>query len=76
VAHPTTGKGASDPAHRRLNEERKRREAEEENRLLYVAMTRAEDRLLLTYAERERGSSPWQKAVASIEAVTYAGKSN
>jgi ATP-dependent exoDNAse (exonuclease V) beta subunit len=71
--HPVTGKGVSDPSHRRLNEERKRRETEEENRLLYVAMTRAEDRLLLTYAERDRVSA-WQKAIQGIDAATYAGR--
>src|SRR5258708_11966322 len=71
--HPVTQEGASDPVHRILNEERKRREVEAENRLLYVAVTRGEDRLFLTYAERERGSSPWQKAVQGIDAVTYAG---
>ena len=70
--HPVTGDGASDTSHFKLVEEIKRREAEEEDRLLYVAMTRAEDRLFLTYAQREKGSSIWQKAAERIGAATYA----
>ncbi len=41
------------------------KEKAEENRLLYVAMTRAQDRLILSYAERRR-SSPWQKLAESV----------
>jgi len=70
--HPVTGRGTPDASHRALGVDLKRREAEEENRLLYVAMTRAEDRLFLTYAEREKKSTTWQKAVRGIEAATIA----
>ena len=41
------------------------KEKAEENRLLYVAMTRAEDRLILSYAEGKR-SSPWQKLAEAV----------
>ena len=58
--HPLTGQGQSDLAHQALIEQMALQEAAEENRLLYVAMTRAEDRLILSYAERKRSSS-WQK---------------
>jgi ATP-dependent exoDNAse (exonuclease V) beta subunit len=58
--HPVTGKGHSDLAHVALIEQIERKEEAEENRLLYVAMTRAQDRLILSHAERKR-SSPWQK---------------
>jgi ATP-dependent exoDNAse (exonuclease V) beta subunit len=58
--HPATGKGHSDLAHLALIEQIERKEEAEENRLLYVAMTRAQDRLILSHAERKR-SSPWQK---------------
>jgi ATP-dependent helicase/nuclease subunit A len=45
---------------------------DEENRLLYVAMTRASERLFLTYA-RNRNSRGWQKLVESaITAETFA----
>ncbi len=62
--HPVTGQGCSDAAHRTLTEEIERKETAEENRLLYVAMTRAQDRLILSHAERKR-SSPWQKLAES-----------
>ena len=58
--HPRTGKGQSDGAHLRVIAEMKQREKAEENRLLYVAMTRAEDRLILTHAETKRPSD-WQE---------------
>jgi len=52
--NPVTGAGQPDRAHKQIVEEIKAREAEEENRLLYVAMTRAQDRLILSYAEKKR----------------------
>lgn len=62
--NPATGAGQSDRAHKRIVEEIQAREAAEENRLLYVAMTRAKDRLILSYAAKKRGSS-WPKLVAN-----------
>jgi ATP-dependent helicase/nuclease subunit A len=70
--HPRTGKGQSDGAHLRVIEELKQREKAEENRLLYVAMTRAEDRLILTYAETKRPSD-WQKRAELVVPETVAG---
>jgi ATP-dependent exoDNAse (exonuclease V) beta subunit len=64
--NPVTGKGAPDANHRALSERRKNEESAEENRLLYVAMTRAEDRLILSHAERDR-SSAWVKLASRIE---------
>ncbi len=58
--HPLTGEGHSDSVHLALIEQMDLREKAEENRLLYVAMTRAQDRLILSHAEGKR-SSPWQK---------------
>ena len=50
----------------RLCEERRQREAEEEDRILYVAMTRARERLLLSGAiDFERFSQPRSGALAS-----------
>jgi ATP-dependent exoDNAse (exonuclease V) beta subunit len=72
--HPVTGKGRSDSAHRAAMEDLKRREEAEENRLLYVAMTRAEQRLILSYAERPH-SSRWRKmAEASVSQMTAADR--
>jgi ATP-dependent exoDNAse (exonuclease V) beta subunit len=62
---PVTGAGCSDPAHRAIVEEMDKREAAEENRLLYVAMTRAQNRLILSYAETRR-SSHWQKLAERV----------
>jgi len=58
--NPLTGKSQPDAAHAAIVEELKRRDEAEENRLLYVAMTRAEDLLILSECEK-RGLSPWQK---------------
>jgi ATP-dependent helicase/nuclease subunit A len=63
--NPATGKGQSDPAHARIMDELKKKEEAEENRLLYVAMTRAQQRLIITYAEKARGSSNWCKLAES-----------
>jgi ATP-dependent exoDNAse (exonuclease V) beta subunit len=63
--HPLTGQGHSDLAHRALIEQMDRQETAEENRLLYVAMTRAQDRLILSHAEKKR-ASPWQKLAESV----------
>jgi ATP-dependent exoDNAse (exonuclease V) beta subunit len=46
----------------------KARENEEANRLLYVAMTRAEDHLILTYARGERAPQHWARMVESFVA--------
>jgi len=64
--NPATGKGVHDAAHRAIADRRKREEDEEENRLLYVAMTRAEDRLILSYAERKQQSA-WVKLASQIQ---------
>ncbi|MFV1959125.1 MAG: 3'-5' exonuclease, partial [Planctomycetota bacterium] len=47
VRHPLEGVGHAPAGYEALREEEKEREAEEDLRLLYVAMTRAEERLLL-----------------------------
>lgn len=62
---PVTGKRAPDGAFASIESEQKRKSAEEEMRLLYVALTRAEDHLVLSYAaaERSRGSA-WSRLVA------------
>ncbi len=70
--NPATGKGQSDTAHAIAIAEIKQKEEAEENRLLYVAMTRAQDRLFLSYAEKGRASG-WQKlAEAAISSVSAA----
>jgi len=65
--HPVTGKGFSDLAHMALMERLEEKEAAEENRLLYVAMTRAQDRLVLSHAE-SKSSSPWRKLAELVVA--------
>lgn len=65
--NPATGEGVSDPVHDALKRGAKEREQREENRLLYVAMTRAMDRLVLSYAERRQASN-WQKLVEGVAA--------
>jgi ATP-dependent exoDNAse (exonuclease V) beta subunit len=58
--NPVTGEGTSDSVHLALSQQTELKEKAEENRLLYVAMTRAEDRLILSHIDGKR-SSPWQK---------------
>jgi ATP-dependent exoDNAse (exonuclease V) beta subunit len=58
--NPATGRGTPDAAHRTLSSRRRAEDEAEENRLLYVAMTRAEERLILSYAERKQ-QSPWMR---------------
>ena len=68
--NPVTGHGVPSRTHTLIQERQKQLDNAEENRLLYVAMTRAEDRLILSYAVRKQRSS-WQKiAQASIAEVT------
>jgi ATP-dependent helicase/nuclease subunit A len=69
--NPATGKSQPDTAYAALKQERKRREEAEENRLLYVAMTRAEERLFLTYT-KGKSSRNWQKLVESTVAAEFA----
>ena len=63
--NPVTGQGCSDAAHRLIVDQMDKKEAAEENRLLYVAMTRAQDRLILSHAESKR-PSPWQKLAERV----------
>jgi ATP-dependent exoDNAse (exonuclease V) beta subunit len=70
--NPATGESEKDAAHAALSKRRKKDEDAEEDRLLYVAMTRAEERLVLSYARGKR-SSQWQKdAEKGIRAETAA----
>ncbi|MEO8096323.1 MAG: UvrD-helicase domain-containing protein [Acidobacteriota bacterium] len=63
--NPVTGEGASDSVHEQLKARESAREKEEANRLLYVAMTRAEQRLILSHAER-KNKSPWEKLAMAV----------
>jgi ATP-dependent exoDNAse (exonuclease V) beta subunit len=63
--HPVTGEGCSDSVHVELMRQIELKEKAEENRLLYVAMTRAQDRLILSHAENKR-SSPWRKLAEMV----------
>jgi ATP-dependent helicase/nuclease subunit A len=72
--HPVTGKGQSDAAHLRVIDELEEKEKAEENRLLYVAMTRAADRLFLSHAETKRPSE-WQRRAEAVVPATVAANS-
>ncbi len=61
---PAGGGGIADSAFERYAAERKEKEREEENRLLYVAMTRAEEHLVLSFSEYKGSNSDWVKLVA------------
>ncbi len=52
--NPAERKNKSDLALHAIREERRRREAEESSRLLYVAMTRAEEHLILSFSGKPK----------------------
>ena len=61
--NPETGDTENDCFQEAIGEDRKQREERESNRLLYVAMTRAEEHLVLSLSTRkgwgkDRGSAP------------------
>lgn len=57
--NPAGGKPISDPARVAWTGAANQREAAEEDRLLYVALTRAREHLLLSFAEPKRPQSRW-----------------
>jgi len=57
------GSTESDGVYAAIQSEREVRESEETDRLLYVAMTRAEQRLILSWTARKRSGSPWPDMV-------------
>jgi len=61
---PAGSKGIADSVHRRFVSELEAREKAEENRLLYVAMTRAEERLVLSFGQSPRSGSEWVRLVS------------
>lgn len=68
--NPVSGESSPDPAHAELKARESTREKAEANRLLYVALTRAEQRLILTHAER-KSKSTWEKlAIAALPNAT------
>src|SRR5215471_2459757 len=62
--NPATGAQKSDLFLDALREEWKQRDEAEASRLLYVAMTRAEKHLVLSWAASERKPANWAKIVA------------
>ncbi|HUQ91748.1 MAG TPA: UvrD-helicase domain-containing protein [Bryobacteraceae bacterium] len=60
--HPDLREGISDPVHLAMSFAKKRQEAGEEDRLLYVAMTRAEERLI--FSASPNGRADWARKVA------------
>ena len=57
--NPATGRDKSDLYQRAIRGERKTREAHESDRLLYVAMTRAEQHLILSFSMSGRKPAHW-----------------
>lgn len=68
--HPVKNEGVSDPAHSILKQRERIREDEEADRLLYVAMTRAENRLVLSYVEKKYASGWVKLAEAAVPALS------
>ncbi len=62
--NPASGKDKDDLFQHALRQEWSRREEEESSRLLYVAMTRAERHLVLSFSTTGRKPANWDKLVA------------
>ncbi|MFY9726143.1 MAG: UvrD-helicase domain-containing protein [Bryobacteraceae bacterium] len=62
--NPADGADKDDVFQHAIREERKQREEEESNRLLYVAMTRAEQHLALTFSGTGKKLENWAKLVS------------
>ncbi len=62
---PITGEGVKDSSYAVFSDELKRKEQEEESRLLYVAMTRAKEHLVLSFAATEKGARNWAERVVA-----------
>lgn len=60
--------GLEDSWQLRNAEDQERREKQESHRLLYVAMTRAEEHLILSYSRGKNKPSNWAKIVDELEA--------
>jgi ATP-dependent exoDNAse (exonuclease V) beta subunit len=74
---PGMDKSISDPVHATYHSERGAREEAESDRLLYVAMTRAEQRLILSWTDSKRKLSPWPGLIEAglpIEAQRRVGR--
>ncbi|MBK9170543.1 MAG: UvrD-helicase domain-containing protein [Bryobacterales bacterium] len=61
--NPASDKAVADPLREAIAAREKLREAAESNRLLYVAMTRARERLILSYSRTDKGARNWAKLV-------------
>ena len=61
--NPASGEDKDDLFQHALRQEWKRREEEESSRLLYVAMTRAEQHLVLSFSATGRRPANWDKLV-------------
>ncbi len=62
---PASGKALKDLPYSVFSEERRQKARDEDNRLLYVAMTRAEEHLVLSMAVPAKGPRNWAQTVAA-----------
>lgn len=69
--HPLGGADKDDAFQHAIREELKQREKEESNRLLYVAMTRAAEHLVLSFSTNGKKPQNWAAVVAERLPVRY-----
>jgi ATP-dependent helicase/nuclease subunit A len=62
---PGGGKSVADSVHNQISEQATLREKQESDRLLFVAMTRAEQHLALSWVNKARSHPRWPKLVAA-----------
>jgi ATP-dependent helicase/nuclease subunit A len=68
---PDASESIPDPAAQAYKDLAKQREAAEADRLLYVGMTRAEDRLILSWTETKRPGSTWPAEISGALGVEW-----
>jgi ATP-dependent helicase/nuclease subunit A len=62
---PVSGESVKDLAYAHYSDNERRRAGEEESRLLYVGMTRAEEHLVLSFAKNSRNARNWAERVVA-----------
>ncbi|MCZ2076198.1 MAG: UvrD-helicase domain-containing protein [Bryobacterales bacterium] len=70
---PVSGEAVSDTVHKLYSGRTKERDKAESDRLLYVAMTRAKEHLVLSFAVGKKAPSGWPSAIAGAFGIALDG---
>ncbi|MCL4851905.1 MAG: PD-(D/E)XK nuclease family protein, partial [Bryobacteraceae bacterium] len=70
---PVSGEAVSDTVHKLYSERTREREKAESDRLLYVAMTRAKEHMVLSFAAGKKMASGWPSAITGAFGIALDG---